>query len=88
MQGGGQGRQVRIRSRNDLATVLVGAAADLMLKRISVPRAHEIEQRVERLIDLFDRLEQEPLLARRVQRELADLEKLVRESATRKPRPR
>jgi hypothetical protein len=68
--------------------VLVGAAADMLLKRISAPRAHEIERQVERLMDLFDRVDREPLLDRVLRRELDVLEALVRESARRPGRTR
>jgi hypothetical protein len=65
--------------------VLVGAAGDLLLRRISSTRAHDIERRVERLMDLFDRVDREPLLERVLRRQLDDLEALLRESALARP---
>jgi hypothetical protein len=85
IQGEGQGREVKVRSRTDLAGVLVGAAGDLLLHRISSLRAQEIERKVDKLMVLFDRVDQHPLLQRVLQRELDDLEALVRESAERRP---
>jgi hypothetical protein len=80
VQGEGQGRAVQLNDRSDLASVLVGTAADLLLKRITSVRAHAIEQKVERLMSLFDRVDSEPMLKRMLRRELNDLEALVRES--------
>jgi hypothetical protein len=87
----GEGKPERrpLRSRDDLARVLVGAASDLLVRRISSVRAHEIEKRVDRLMDLFDRVDREPLMFKVLQRELDDLEALVKESSQgRSKRPR
>lgn len=85
IEGEGRGRSTRLESRDDLARVLVGAAGDMLLKRISAPRGHEIQKRVDRLLALFDRVDREPLLERVLRRELDALEELLRES---KPKPR
>jgi hypothetical protein len=80
LKGEGRGRDATLRSRDDLARVLVGAAGDMLLKRISAPRAHEIQAQVERLLALFDRVDREPLLEPVLRRELDGLEALLRES--------
>jgi len=80
IQGEGRGRQDKLKSRDDLARVLVGAAGDMLLKRISAPRANEITKRVEKLLALFDRVDREPLLEPVLRRELDQLEALLRES--------
>ncbi|MBS2030771.1 MAG: hypothetical protein JST54_22895 [Deltaproteobacteria bacterium] len=80
IQGEGKGRQEKLRSRDDLARVLVGAAGDMLLKRISAPRANEITKRVEKLLALFDRVDREPMLEPVLRRELDVLEELLRDS--------
>jgi len=79
IQGEGRGRAEKLRSRDDLARVLVGAAGDMLLRRISAPRGNEIQRRVEKLLNLFDRVDREPLLEPVLRRELDGLEELLRE---------
>lgn len=86
IRGEGKPRNVALQSRDDLARVLVGAAGDMLLRRISAPRAAEIQRQVERLLALFDRVDREPLLEKVLRRELDALEVLVREGQG-KPRP-
>jgi len=86
ISGEGQRKRAPLRSRDDLARVLVGAAGDMLLRRISTPRAHEIEQRVEKLLALFDRVDDAPALEPVLRRQLDDLEALLREPAPRPPR--
>lgn len=80
IDGEGRARADKLRSRDDLARVLVGAAGDMLLKRISAPRGHEIQKRVDKLLALFDRVDREPLLEPILRRELDALEELLRES--------
>jgi hypothetical protein len=84
--GDGKPEPRPLRTRNDLAGVLVGAASDLLLRRISSVRAHEIEKRVDRLMDLFDRVDSEPLMMKVLRRELDDLEALLKESPHHRPK--
>ena len=88
IQGEGQARNTVLHSRDDLARVLVGAAGDMLLRRISAPRASEIQRKVERLLALFDRVDREPLLEKVLRRELDGLEALVRESQGKPRSPR
>jgi hypothetical protein len=89
IRGEGRRRDETLRSRDDVARILVAAAADTLLKRISIERAHEIEIRVERVMRLFERLETEPLARPILRRELDDLERLWREGQeARSPRRR
>ena len=80
IQGEGKARNEKLKSRDDLARVLVGAAGDMLLKRISAPRANEITRRVEKLLALFDRVDDEPMLEPVLRRELDVLEDLLRDS--------
>jgi hypothetical protein len=79
LRGEGKPRDATLRSRGDVVSVLVGAAGDLLFKRISAPRAHEIEARVEKVLSLFDRCDAQPALLPILRRELDDLERLARE---------
>lgn len=83
IQGEGRGRSEKLHSRDDLARVLVGAAGDMLLKRISAPRGNEIQRRVEKLLGLFDRVDDEPALEPLLRRELDLLEAMLREQKAR-----
>lgn len=78
IKGEGKKRDETLRTRNDVARLLVASAADVMLRRISVDRAHEIETKVERVMKLFDRAD-DPLVQLLLRRELDQLEALWRE---------
>ena len=81
IKGEGQRQERPLKSRDDVARVLVGAACDMMLRRISVERAHEIEVRVERINRLFDRLGDDPTAMALLRRALDELEQIVREGS-------
>jgi hypothetical protein len=74
IQGEGRRRDETLRDRNDVARLLVAAAADMLLRRISPDRAHAIEQRVERVMRLFERVDADPVLMPQLRRELDELE--------------
>ncbi len=81
IQGGGQRRQDEpLVSRDAVARVLMEAGVDLILRRITPARAAEIERRVDRILDLFDRVDAAPLLMPVLQRHLDELEVLMRET--------
>ncbi|WPB81005.1 hypothetical protein KYC5002_17955 [Archangium violaceum] len=81
IEGGGQRRQDEpLVSRDAVARVLMEAGVDLLLRRISPARAAEIEGKVDRVLDLFDRVDAAPLLMPVLQRHLDDLEALMRET--------
>ncbi|MDR0966640.1 MAG: hypothetical protein LBM75_09120 [Myxococcales bacterium] len=79
IHGGGEGRDETLRDRGDVARLLAASAADLLLHRISTVRAHEIEERVNRALRLFDRARTEPLARPILRRELDQLEAIWRE---------
>ncbi len=85
--GGGARVQERLSSRDAVVRVLVDAGADLLLRRISSERAAEIERTVDRVLRLFDRVDQVPALMPVLQRELDDLEALMRETREKRARP-
>jgi hypothetical protein len=78
--GGGERVQESLESRDAVARVLVEAGADLLLRRISCDRAEEIERQVDRILSLFDRVDQSPELFPVLQKRLDDLEGLMRET--------
>ncbi|WP_369946310.1 hypothetical protein [Vitiosangium sp. GDMCC 1.1324] len=81
IQGGGQRRQDEpLVSRDAVARVLMEAGVDLLLRRITPLRAAEIERKVDRVLDLFDRVDAAPLLMPVLQRHLDELEALMRET--------
>ena|SRR3712207_3027961 len=67
-------------SRNAVARVLMEAGADLLLRRISTERAAEIERRVDEVLDLFDRVDAQPVLTHVLERKLKELEALMRDT--------
>ncbi|WP_226993929.1 hypothetical protein [Myxococcus hansupus] len=79
--GEGQRRKEEpLASRDAVARVLMEAGADLLLRRISPARAGEIERKVDRVLDLFDRVDVAPVLMPVLKRHLDELEVLMRET--------
>jgi hypothetical protein len=86
IRGEGQRRQDEpLTSRNAVARVLMEAGADLLLRRISSERAGEIERQVDRALELFDRVDANPLVLPVLRRHLDGLEALMRETRERRP---
>ena len=85
IQGGGQRTHEKLASRDAVVRVLLEAGGDLLLRRISPERAGEIERRVEAVLGLFDAVDRSPALMPALERQLEDLEALMRE--TRELRP-
>lgn len=67
-------------NRGAVIRVLIEAGADLLLRRISPERAELIEQKVEELLVLFDRVDRQTETIVELQRQLDDLEALMRET--------
>jgi hypothetical protein len=82
IDGLGQKKIEPLASRDAVARVLMEAGADLLLRRISPERAEEIEQRVDEVFELFDRVDNHPLFMAVLQRKLDELEALMRETRT------
>lgn len=80
IEGGGARTQEPLVSRDAVARVMMEAGADMLLRRISPERAEEIEQRVDRIFDLFDAVDRQPSLRERLSAELDELESLMRET--------
>lgn len=80
IRGEGQRKQEPLADRNAVARVLMEAGADLLLRRISPVRAQEIERKVDRVLDLFDRVDAAPVLMPVLKRHLDELEALMRET--------
>jgi hypothetical protein len=81
IEGGGQRRRDEpLVSRDAVARALMEAGVDLLLRRISAQRAAEIERKVDRVLDLFDRVDAAPVLMPVLQRHLEELEALMRET--------
>ncbi|HLL02708.1 MAG TPA: hypothetical protein VK539_19150 [Myxococcaceae bacterium] len=86
IQGEGQRRPDEpLTSRDAVARVLMEAGADMLLRRISPQRAEEIERRVDRVLDLFDRVDDNPILMPVLRRHLDELETLMRETREKRP---
>jgi hypothetical protein len=83
IRGEGQGRDETLRSRDDVARLLVSSAADVLLRRITPDRAHEIETRVDKAMRLFDRAGRDPVARVLLRRELDNLEAVWREGQKR-----
>jgi hypothetical protein len=77
-------RAERLDSRDAVARVLIEAGADMLLKRISPERAEAIEQDVEEVLALFDRVEDDPRSFPELARKLDALEGLMRETRERR----
>ncbi len=88
IQGEGQRQREKLGSRDAVVRVLLEAGADLLLRRISPERAGEIERRVDRVLHLFDQVDDQPLLMSVLQRQLDDLEALMRETREMQASPR
>ena len=86
--GEGQRKEETLASRDDVARVLIGAGADLLLRRISTERAAEIEAHVEEILTLFDKVDRTPILMPVLSKKLETLEMLVRESREKRVRRR
>lgn len=79
IRGEGQARDETLHTRDDVARLLVASAADMLLRRISTERAHEIEMRVDRIMRLFDKVDRDPIARPLLRRELDELERIWRE---------
>jgi hypothetical protein len=88
IQGGAQGpkQHEKLSSRDAVVRVLVEAGADLLLRRISPERAEHIEGAVNKILDLFDRVDGSPTLMPVLQRQLDDLESLMTETRSTRSR--
>jgi hypothetical protein len=84
IQGLGQKKQERLGTRDAVARVLIETGADLLLKRISPARAEAIEEEVDTILQLFDRLDDDPQVMGELQHRLDALETLMRETRDRK----
>jgi hypothetical protein len=82
--GGGEWAEERLTNRQAVIRVLIGAGADLLLRRISPQRAGEIQRRVDEILVLFDRVDDSPNLMPVLQNRLDKLEVFMQE--TRIPR--
>lgn len=80
IRGAGQRTQEPLDNRDAVARVLIEAGADLLLRRISPERAEFIEQRVDTVLALFDRVDQDPAAMAELKKQLDDLESLMRET--------
>jgi hypothetical protein len=78
--GSGEKQRPSLDSRDAVVRVLIGAGADLLLRRISSERAEEIRRRVERIMSLFDQVDESPELLPSLKRRLDELESLMRET--------
>jgi len=87
IQGGGERTREPLTSRDAVVRVLVEAGADLLLRRISPERAQAIEQEVNDILDLFDRVDATPGLMPVLRRRLDELEALMGETRDRRRRP-
>lgn len=86
IRGEGQRRPDEpLTSRDAVARVLMEAGADLLLRRISPERAGEIERQVDRALELFDRVDDNPLVMPVLRRHLDALDALMRETRERRP---
>ncbi len=80
IDGLGQRTYEPLADRDSVARVLIEAGADLLLRRISSERAEAIEQAVDEILNLFDKVDGNPILMPVLKRKLDDLEALVRET--------
>nr|WP_309897373.1 hypothetical protein [Archangium sp.] len=81
IEGGGQRRQDEpLVSRDAVARALMEAGVDLLLRRITPARAAEIERKVDRVLDLFDRVDAAPVLMPVLRKHIDELEALMRET--------
>jgi hypothetical protein len=80
IKGGGQRVREALSSRDAVVRVLVEAGADMLLRRISVERAEEIQQNVDLVLELFDRVDASPELMPKLKKSLDELEALMTET--------
>lgn len=80
IKGQGQRAQEPLDSRDAVARVLIEAGADLLLRRISPERAEYIEQQVDDVLGLFDRVDRDPSAMVELKKKLDGLEALMRET--------
>ena len=73
-----------LRSRDAVARVLIEAGADMLLRRISPQRAEAIEQDVEEILALFDKVDSDPRAMPELSKRLDALEHLMRETRDRR----
>ena len=78
----GEGRRTEepLDNRDAVMRVLIEAGADLLLRRISPERAEFIEERVDEVLALFDRVDREPGAIAELKKRLDDLEGLMRQT--------
>ncbi len=79
----GEGKRVQepLDNRDAVARVLIEAGADMLLRRISPERAEYIEQKVEEVLVLFDKVDRKhPTAMAELKTRLDDLEALMRET--------
>jgi hypothetical protein len=80
IQGGGQRRKETLSSRDAVVRVLVEAGADVLLRRISHERAELIQDEVDKVLALFDKVDTNPLLMPMLEKALTALEDLMTET--------
>ena len=83
VDGGGSGRDTKLRSRDDVARLLMRSAADVLTQRITWARANAIQRKVDRVFALFDASTSDSEAATALRRELDALEELARGGAAR-----
>lgn len=86
IQGEGQRKHEPLTNRDAVARVLIEAGADMLLRRISPERAQVIEELVDEVLELFDRVDRDAGALSVLQPKLDELEALV--SETRQTRKR
>ena len=84
IRGEGQRRDEPLTTRDAVVRVLIESGMDLLLRNLSTERAADIEARVDRIMNLFDRLDARPGLQAVLQAELDDLEAVMREHRIRR----
>jgi hypothetical protein len=88
IKGQGLRTEEPLDNRDAVARVLIEAGADMLLRRISPERAEYIEQQVEEVLKLFDRVEKEPAAMAQLKVRLDDLEGLMRQTRDQRLRRR
>ncbi len=87
IEGGGARVYEKSGSRDAVVRVRVEAGADLLLRRITPERAEHIERSVSGILELFDRVDAAPSLMPVLQRQLDELESLMRDTRAHRGRP-
>ncbi len=88
ISGLGQKQHEPLASRNAVARVLIEAGADMLLRRISPERAEFIEQQVDEILALFDKVDRAPMLQPVLAKKLDELEDLVRDTREKRAKRR